>query len=178
MDLLRIGDKLLSRHKISRLVDRILQLRAQGASQQDVADELAVDRVFISRLESLGEVRKGGRIALIGFPVANQAEIQQMAEAEGVELSLLLNDEERWQWVSDMSGAELFNYLMTMMAELMEYDTVVFLGSDMRIRVLEAILGRDKVVGLEIGTSPIREDKEVSVSAMRDVIRSIKVDGR
>ena len=42
----RIGDKLVSRHKIIRVVDAILELRAQGASQQDVAAEFNTDRAL------------------------------------------------------------------------------------------------------------------------------------
>ncbi len=174
MDLVRIGDKLISRHKITRLVDRVLELRMQGASQQEVADEIGTDRAFVSRLESLGEVRKGGRLALIGFPVANHEAIKLVAQEEGVEFCLLLTDKERWEWVSEMSGAELFNYLMNLICEIKEYDSVIFLGSDMRVRVLEDILGRDKVFAVQIGTSPIREDKFVSPESVREVIRSLK----
>lgn len=174
LDLIRIGDKLVSRHKITRLVERILELRAQGASQQEVAEELNTDRAFISRLESLGEVRKGGRLALIGFPIANHVAIKQVADEEGVEFCLLLTDKERWQWVSDMSGAHLFNYLLNLISELKEYDGVIFLGSDMRVRMLESVLGRDKVIGVEVGISPIREDKVVAPEDIRKVIQSIK----
>jgi predicted hydrolase (HD superfamily) len=51
---------------------------------------------------------------------------------------------------------------------------VVFLGSDMRIRMMEAIFGRDKVVGLQIGTSPIQEDKNVDASEIRSLIQNLK----
>ena len=68
VDLLRIGEKLISTSRIHRTVDQILELRSQGQSQQEVAEQIGVDRTFISRLEGLGEVRKGGRVAVIGFP--------------------------------------------------------------------------------------------------------------
>ncbi|MGI6081560.1 MAG: transcriptional regulator [Limnochordia bacterium] len=178
MDLIRIGDKLVSRHKIIRVVDAILELRAQGASQQDVAAEFNTDRAFISRLEGLGEVRKGGRLALIGFPIGNHEAIKRVADEEGVELCLLLTDRERWKWVSDMSGAELFNYLLSLISELKNYDAVIFLGSDMRVRVLESILGRDKVIGIEMGASPLREDKTIEPDRIRAVIRELKSDRR
>lgn len=177
MDLMRIGGKLISRNKISRMIDRILEMRVQGASQQDIATELSVDRAFISRLESIGEVRKGGRLALIAFPVANFASLKQVAQEEGVEFSLVLTDQERWDWVSDSSGAEIINRLLDMISELKEYDAVIFIGSDMRIRMVEAILGRDKVVGMQIGTSPIREDKVVNVDEVRSLIKSLQAYG-
>src|SRR5690606_24041691 len=39
MDLIRIGDKVVDRNRIYRVVDRILELRASGLSQQDVAEK-------------------------------------------------------------------------------------------------------------------------------------------
>ncbi len=174
MDLIRIGDKLISRNKIARRIDRVLELRMQGKSQQDVAGELGLDRVLISRLESLGEVRKGRRLAIIGFPVANAAELKQVASEEGIEFCLLLNDKERWGWAADISGADVFNRLMDMISQIKEFDTLIFLGSDMRIRLMEAVLGCDMVVGVEIGVSPIQEDKYVPPDLIRRIIGSLR----
>lgn len=67
-DFFRAGDKLLNRVKLDRIVDRIFQLRVSGLSQQEVAQRVGCDRSFVSRLESLAEVRKGGSLAVIGFP--------------------------------------------------------------------------------------------------------------
>ena len=55
----RIGDKLLNRTKLDRIIDRIFELRMSGASQQEVAQRIGCDRTFVSRLEGLAEVRKG-----------------------------------------------------------------------------------------------------------------------
>lgn len=71
-DLVRIGDKVIDRARLHRLIDQALDLRAGGASQQEVADRLGTDRTFVSRLETLGELRRGRRIGLVGFPVANK----------------------------------------------------------------------------------------------------------
>ncbi|HHW09984.1 MAG TPA: transcriptional regulator [Firmicutes bacterium] len=174
MDLIRIGDKLLSRRKIINCIDRILELRSSGKSQIEVANELAIDRAWISRLESMGEVRKGGRVAVIGFPVQNPAELQQVAVEEEVEFHLLLTDEERWRWAAGFSGADMFNRLMEMIISLKDFDTVIFLGSDMRIRLVEAILGRDMVIGVELGTSPIKGDVYVSPAELRQMIKAVK----
>ena len=59
MELYRIGDKVVDGRKIQREVQRILSLRAQGYSQLEVSQRLGIDRPWISRLESMGEVRKG-----------------------------------------------------------------------------------------------------------------------
>jgi predicted XRE-type DNA-binding protein len=174
MDLMRIGDKLISRSKIARLIDAILQLRVQGASQQEVANELHVDRAFVSRVETLGEVRKGGRLAIVGFPIGNRDEVLRIAQDEGVEFSLILTDEERWGWTERMSGVEVVNQLFDLISEIKEYDNVIFIGSDKRIRLVETILGRDMVVAIQIGTSPIKGDVTLDPDHLREAIRRLK----
>jgi len=170
MDLIRIGDKLISRRKIQRAIDRMLERRAHGLSQQEVAAEMGIDRAVVSRLESLGEVRKGHRLALIGFPVQNKDELEAVARDEGVDFVLLLNNAERWNYVEHLSGAELFNRVMEIIARVRECDQVVFLGSDMRIRWMESVLGPDRVVGIELGPSPITEDRYVPPERVRDIL--------
>lgn len=173
MDLVRIGDKLISRSKMLRAIDQILELRVQGLSQQEAANRLGIDRSFISRLEGLGEVRRGSRIAVVGFPVANKEEVLQVLEEEGVEYSLILTDAERWQFAQGKSGQQLVNELMEIIASLRTFDAVIMIGSNYRIQLSNALLGRE-VIGMEIGTSPITEDKVVDVAELRTLVRSIK----
>ncbi|CEP68980.1 Uncharacterized [Moorella glycerini] len=175
MDLIRIGDKLISRRKINSILERIFELRCQGFSQQETARQLDVDRSFVSRLETLGEVRRGRRIAVVGFPVANKAEMENMLRQEGVEYILLLTDAERWDFVRQKSGLELLNQLMEIVARVRDYDVVIIIGSDYRIKVSEALLGRE-VVGVEIGPSPIRGDREVDVEGLRVLVRQLGKD--
>lgn len=175
MKLLRVGDKLIDRRRIDKTIDRIVEMRLSGHSQQEVADAIGVDRTFVSRLESVGEVRKGGRIAVIGFPILNKEEVRVAVEAEGVEFLLLLNEKERWEFVTDAPGAELFNQVMEWLAQLKQFDSVLFIGSDMRIELAEAVLGSQIVIGYELGKSPIESDCYVDVSTLLDTIRSLKV---
>lgn len=175
MELLRIGDKLVSKLRIDQRIERILEMRASGQSQQEVADQVGIDRTFISRLEALGEVRKGGRLALIGFPVANKAELMSVAEREGVEFVLLFNDEERWGFVSDVSGPDLFNRIMEWVAHLKEFDAVVFIGSDMRIRLAQSVLGEEIVIGVSLGPSPIKGDRTVDALQVAEILQGLKV---
>lgn len=169
----RVGDKLLNRVKLDRIVDRIFQLRVSGLSQQDVAHRVGCDRSFVSRLESLAEVRKGGSLAIIGFPLANTEELLAVCEELGVEYSLLLNDAERWDLIESHDGKSLLNWIMQLMLEVSEYDHLIMIGSDMRIRLAEAIVG-DKVVGVLIGESPIEEDCYLNPQSLRELITSIK----
>lgn len=173
MELVRVGDKMLSRPKLYRVVDKILELRAGGLSQLEVAERVGIDRTFVSRLESLGEVRKGKKIALVGFPVANAAELRALAADEGLDFALLFNDQERWEWAGAKGGVEMINELMAVITRLRECDAVILIGSDMRLNLAEAIVG-PQLIGIQIGTSPITEDKSIDVDVVRNLIRNLK----
>ena len=173
MDFLRIGDKVLSRSKLERQIDRILELRCQGLTQQEVARKLEVDRTFISRLESLAEVRKGGSIALIAFPVANADEVRRVARVEGVDFTLVMSDVERWGWVEDKSGIELFNALIDLIHQVRNFDMVILAGSDRRLRLMQGLLDK-AVVAIEMGSSPLTKDVHLDPDRLRDLIRELK----
>lgn len=172
-DLVRIGDKLISRRRLYRQIDRILELRSQGLSQQEVANRLDLDRTFISRLEALGEVRKGGSVAVVGFPLANKEELAQVCREEGVEFVLLMTEAERQEFVRSLSGPELINRIMELVAQARQYDTIVVLGSDYRGEVIQALVGKPCVL-LEIGKSPLVADVYYDPEALRAVLRGLR----
>ncbi|NLK08208.1 MAG: helix-turn-helix domain-containing protein [Firmicutes bacterium] len=173
MEFLRIGEKLINPHRVHRAVEQILKLRSTGQSQQEVADQMGVDRTLVSRLESLGEVRKGSRLALVGFPVANKEEIEALARQEGVEFVFVMTDRERWQFAEHRSGVDLANELMVIFSELRDFDSVIFLGSDMRIKLVESILEPGMVLSIELGKSPMQEDVYVAPKMLQEAIRSL-----
>ncbi|MFW6270964.1 MAG: helix-turn-helix domain-containing protein, partial [Bacillota bacterium] len=140
MDFLRIGDKIINKKKIYRIINQVLALREEGYSQSKAADKIGVDRSFISRLESIGEIRKGDKIALVGFPVGNKSEILNITEKYGLEYVLILTEEERWNFVKNKDGLELFNELMEIIVKLKEFDLVIFLGSDMRLDLVDKLM--------------------------------------
>ncbi|MDI3534363.1 MAG: hypothetical protein PWQ82_728 [Thermosediminibacterales bacterium] len=177
MDFYRIGDKLISYVKIQKSAKEILELRSQGLSQQDVADKLGIARTFISRLESLGELRKGERIAVIGFPIKNTDEIKKVLRDEGVDFSIIMTEKERWDFVEEKSGIDLFNTIMELAAKIRSYDTVVIIGSDYRIKIFEALLDKE-VFPLVIGESPITEDVYVEPDKVRNLIKNLKTGGK
>jgi transcriptional regulator with XRE-family HTH domain len=172
MDFIRIQDKIVSWQKIEDVLHKMLQLRARGLSQQEVADRLGVDRTFISRLEGIGELRKGQSIACVGFPLANKDEIQAILEAEGVEFIFLMTEEERLAFINQRSGKELLNVLMDLIAQVRKYEIVICMGSDTRIKLMQGLLDGE-VILMEIGTSPITEDKWVDPQELRKVLRAI-----
>ena len=173
MEFIRIGEKLIDRNRIDDAIEALLRIRSEGGSQQEAADRVGVDRTFVSRLETLGEVRKGGKIALIGFPVSNKSELASIAREYGVDLVVLMTEEERWAYVDRRSGAELINEVMDLIRTLQGYDSVVFIGSDMRIRLIKSIL-RNPVIGIEIGKSPLREDKKVDAEVLRSILSELR----
>lgn len=173
MEIIRIGDKVLNIKKIEKLIRRIISMRASGSTQSEVAEALGIDRSFISHLEGLGEVRKGIRVALVAFPVENREELEKMAEEVGVDFVFVLSQNERVELVEKAEGAYVFNEVMDMLAELVEYDIIVLLASDLRIRQAEKIFGAKKIVGIEIGKSPIRQDVRVDTGRLKPILDDI-----
>lgn len=169
---MRIGDKIISRQQIDKWISRILDLRSQGHSQLDVAQQLKIDRTFISRLESLGELRKGRGVAVLGFPVANGPALEQICKKYGVDWWLFLSEQERLSFVKDRSGVDLFNEVMDILASIRNYDTVVVMGSNKRVQGVEALLDRD-VIALELGQSPLKDDVVASEDELEGILRSL-----
>jgi hypothetical protein len=86
---------------------------------------------------------------------------------------LLMNDQERVSFVEDKTGTELVNSFMEIISQLKIYDVVIFIGSDMRIRMAEAILG-PRLISWEIGISPITDDRWINPEQLRQLTRQIK----
>ncbi len=173
MELIRLGDKIVSRRKIDQAVNKILDLRMKGLSQTEVALRLGVDRTLVCRLENLGEIRKGRSLAVIGFPILNKKEVEEALEREGVDLVLIMSEKERWQFVKQKSGVDLFDSIMEQIAKVHSCDQVIVIGSNQRIRVFGAVLDKE-VVGFEIGESPIQEDKNVEINDLIRLVRAVK----
>lgn len=167
----RIGDKIISMEKLIRSLTQIMSLRSEGMSQQEVANRYGVDRSFISRLEGLGAVRRGESIAVVGFPLQNKDEIHSLLEELGVDFSLLMTNEERWRFVKEKSGLELLNQVMDLVAQVRTYDVVVLIGSRQRINWSAALLDKE-VLGIDLGESPLTEDKYVDPDHLRKLILS------
>ena len=170
---IHIGDKIIDADKAHRQIDEMLDMRTRGLSQQEVAEHFHIDRTFVSRLERLGEIKKGGSLALIGFPVKNRQELETMARENGVELVLLLSEKERWDFVTNKDGAQLFNLVLDIIAKLRSYDKIIFLGSDKRTKLVEEILGNE-VFTIDIGESPITHDVYIDPERFLSVIKMIR----
>lgn len=173
MDFYRIQDKIISWKKIEDTLRKTLLLRTRGCSQQEVADRLGIDRTFISRLEGIGELRKGQTLACVGFPILNKEEIQKILEAEGVELILLMTEAERLDFINKRSGRELLNELMEIMTKFKAYEVVICIGSDERIKLVENLIN-GQIISVEIGSSPIIEDKWVDPAKIKQILRNLK----
>jgi DNA-binding transcriptional regulator LsrR (DeoR family) len=169
MDFYRIGDKMISRKKVLSSLDRILTLRSQGKSQQEVAEIMGVDRSFISRLETLGEMRKAKQIGVVGFPIKNKDEIQKLLEERGIHNFLLMNEAERNSFVDSKPGSEIVNEMMELIQEYRMYDTVIVLASDMRSKWIESLLNQ-QVILVDIGTSPLTEDVYVEPERIIEIL--------
>ncbi len=172
MSIVRIGGKVVSKKKIHETIDKAMRLRSQGLSQQEVANITGLERPFISKLEKLGEVRKGRKIAVVGFPIENKQELGEFLNKIGIEYKLLMTDEERWRFVREKQGIELFNDVMEIISRLRQCDVIVVIGSNYRIKLFGAIVDKE-VIGLEIGKSPIEEDKLVDMHQIKELFDAI-----
>jgi transcriptional regulator with XRE-family HTH domain len=171
LKLYRIGDKIVSREKLADAIDEILADREAGATQEEVARSHGVQRSFVSFLESLGEVRRGARVALVGFPVANAEQVTQLAEKLGVDFTLVFSQAER-ESIESGSATDVFNRLLETLATLRDYDVIVLMASDWRIELIERILGRE-VIAIELGHTPIREDVEVDLAELEKLLTDV-----
>jgi len=173
LDLIRIGDKVVNKKKIFDVINNVLSLRASGLSQVETAARLSLDRTLISRLESLGELRKGRSIAVIGFPLANRNELQSALEKEGVDFIFLLAEDERWDFIKERSGLDLFNDIMGLITAARSFEKIIVLGSNKRVAVMEAVLGKE-VIGFIIGESPITSNVFVPPEELLKIVRAVK----
>lgn len=171
MKFYRIGDKVINSKYLDKTISKILKLRQSGLSQSKVADELGIERSFISRLESIGEIRRGNKIALVGFPIENKKEITQLAQDAGLEYVLVMTEEERWDFIQEKTGLQLFEELIEILVELKEYDLTIFLGSDMRLDLVDKLLD-GKVIGINLGESPLKENKYVEPERIKTILDS------
>lgn len=167
----RIGEKVVNRDKLVDAVEGILESREAGATQEEAARAAGVTRSVVSFLETLGEVRRGPRVALVGFPVANVDEVREVAERHAVDLVLVVSQAER-ESIESGSSANVFNRLLETLATLRDYDTVILMASDWRIATIERILGSE-VVGMPLGASPLREDRTVDIDELERLLGGI-----
>ncbi len=84
-----------------------------------------------------------------------------------------MTDKKRWDFIKNKSGLELFNDIMELTAKVRTCETVIIIGSDYRIKIIEALLD-NQTIAVNIGKSPINEDKYVDPELMKDIIRKVK----
>ncbi len=173
MDLIRIGDKVISRKRINESIDNILKLRANGMSQSEAGEKLNIERTFISRLEGLGEVRKGQSIAAAGFPIGNKEEVEKVLKKFGVDYYMLLSEEERNKFASQDTGAQVINQLMELINKFRGFDTVILMASDYRIKMIRDMLD-NQIIEIDIGKSPLKDDVSVDINMLTEILKILK----
>ncbi len=171
MRFFRIGDKVVSREKLATVLDEILADREAGSTQEEVARAYGVQRTFVSFLESLGEVRRGARVALVGFPVANAVQVKELGERKGLDFVLVFSQSER-EDIESAPGYDVFNRLLETLATLRDFDVVVLMASDWRLELIERILGTE-VVGIPLGPTPLREDVHVDLDELERILDDV-----
>ena len=110
----------------------------------------------------------------MGFPIKNKTELVLLAKNIGIDFTLLLTQKERFKFIEDRSKINLFNDVITIISRLIDFDLIVFLGSDKRVNVVEKLFSI-QVIGIEIGKSPITEDQFVNPEMILEILREVKV---
>ncbi len=136
---------------------------------------LQLDRSFISRLESIGEIRKGGRVAAIGFPLANTEELSAVCERFGLDFILLLNNRERWEMVQGKQALEFFNRVLELVARLRDFDTLIMITSDKWFNLAGVLLDM-QIIHLDLGPTPIDEDRAVNPDRLESLLGQVISD--
>lgn len=172
MRMWRIGGKLISEEKLFTGIEGIMDDREAGATQSEAAELHHVQRSFVSFLETLGEVRRGSRVAIVAFPVSNAEEIEELAERYSIDMVLALSQETRERIEGGTSAASVFNALMATMEELAQFDAIIVCASDLRIASAKRIFG-PSVFSIELGASPLRSDVEVDLTQLEELICSL-----
>lgn len=168
----RVGDKLISLDQATRQIERALELREQGYSQLEAAKKLQLDRSFVSRLESIGEIRKGNRLAVIGFPLSNAAELSGICRSSGLDFYLLLSNSERWDMVREKQALDFFNSMFDLVARLREFDTLIMITSEKWYRLAEALLDL-QIIALDLGPTPIEEDCRFDPQLFKETLNQV-----
>ena len=65
------------------------------------------------------------------------------------------------------------NEVMSIIYKVRQYDVVIMLGSEQRLRLFKALLDNE-VVSIEIGKSPITQDVYVEPDNLRNIIKTLK----
>lgn len=168
----RVGEKIISMDKVYRMAERIMELREQGVSQQETAVRLNLDRSFVSRLEAAGEIRRGSRVAVIGFPLANVEELSELCFSYGLDYYLLMTNRERWVMVRDQKALDFIDRVFEMIALLRDFDTLVMISSEKWYRLAEVLLDL-QVLFINLGPTPIREDCYVEPGLLDKILAGV-----
>jgi hypothetical protein len=110
---------------------------------------------------------------LIGFPIQNKEELTRLAEELGIEYVLLFTQKERFEFIKGKGKSELFNEIMEIIVNLADFDLIIFMGSDMRVPIVEKIFSV-QVIGIVIGHSPIHESKYVNPEEIIEIVKQAK----
>lgn len=174
MNIWRLGDRVINKDKIDDMINKMLHFRSMGMTQTEVAERLGVDRTLICRLENLGEIRKGKKLAVVGFPIKNKKQLHDLLVAEGIDFIFLLTEEERWHFIQEKSALELLNTLMDLISMAHSFDQIIVISSDKWLKLLASVLDRE-LVGFHIGESPMQEDVYVEPKELLQLVRSVKM---
>jgi hypothetical protein len=159
------------------MVQEIVEARSRGLSQADTSAQFGLDRAFVSRLETLGEVRRGRSVAVVGFPVANKERLTALCDRMGVDFTWLMTDRERREFAQSRTGVELVNEIFRLAQQVRSHDVVVLMASNARVRLLTALLDVHAVIPVILGETPLNRDVAVDADVLESIIKEVQSRG-
>jgi hypothetical protein len=97
--------------------------------------------------------------------------VKELAGRHALDFVLVLSQEER-ENIESGEVTAVFNTLLETIATLRDYDTLVLMASDWRIKTMERILGTE-VVGVPLGTSPLRAAVTVDLEQLDEILSGV-----
>ena len=134
-----------------------------------MADRLKMDEHLFPAWKVL-KLRKDSLLPVL-VSILNKEEYP-ILEKKG-DFILLMTEKERRDYANSRNGNEMLNELMALISQIRNYEVVILIGSDKRLRLMEGMMD-SQVISIVIGSSPITEDKWVDPEELRKILRMLK----
>ena len=120
----------------------------------------------------MGEIRKGKKIAVVGFNIKNKDEIEKVALGSGVELIRLFGEKGKENLIKGKNGEDILDSAFKVFAELANFDLIVFMASKKRVRKAEKIFGK-RIYGFVEGRDKNTEEIFIHPEKFKAILEGI-----
>jgi hypothetical protein len=174
MRLIKVGNKLISWEKISSAINEILQRRSTGATQQEVASDFGIERVFISYLESIGAIQRNQSLAVVCWLIDNLAEVSNLVGSYGVEMFNLVPNSTS---LSHIEVNDICRYVIEVLAKVKKFQALIVIGDRSQVELFREITDQDVYAVRLIRTTRAKGARLANISGLERILRALIGDG-